>query len=166
MACMTLSIYPKSKLRFAKFACVLSAALFAVPALAQDQSIDIENGLYAYTSNIAMSGSILLDEAGEHCLTDEHTTLTVDELLGELNQNSLCKVSNVVIKDRRAQGDLTCTIDALGGATATGKVIAGYSRTELAVKAEGRVAGFLPISATLVARRIGDCPMTQRPSPT
>ena len=139
-------------------------AALASPVFAQDTVIEIDNGLYAFSSGLTVNGQNMLQKDYEYCLTDKHTKRSLSELVNELSGDGECDVTNIQVGMGRGSADVSCFIEEFG-AKATGVVEADYSRTHYNVNTVSRVGGAIDMRTNVKARLVGDCPTGWTPPP-
>lgn len=147
--------YAKIKTRHLLAATMLAA--LSSPAFAAEQTIEIDPGLYAYSTGVVVNGQSMLNDDYEYCLEPEDTKMTLSEIVAELEDLGSCEITNINVGDSQGEADFSCYMEDMG-MTSTGHLKADYTSTDYKVVTDGKIGGMLTARATVTARRLGDCP--------
>jgi hypothetical protein len=147
-------------MKIAVFILMLMVPVGAPALAAEETMLEVEPGLWRYESSYDAMGQSIVEKPKTYCVTPKESRRSLASLLDEVRKEGSCELSNIVHGDGVISADALCAVKELG-MRAKGTITARYSRTQYDISANalvqtgGRLK--LPISATALAKRIGDC---------
>ena len=149
-------------IRKALTAPIIIIAMFSFNTQAED-TIEVEPGLYAYSSVININGRSLPQEPYEYCLFEGINSRTFAEIIAEISGDGNCNVTNAQFGSGQATADISCPTTELSFAMA-GKVTGNYTATSYSTTTTMRSPlGGPEVIVKTTARRTIACPADWTP---
>ncbi len=137
----------------------LGLSVAATGALAQEQRINLNPGLWQYATTLSVEGrGVVLQETQSFCIDARTANMSASDLLGSLTDGQ-CTASNATLTAGSGSAQMNCTHLA-DNARAVGAISATYTTTTYDVQANVVITGLGGSSrGSFVGRgrRIGDC---------